>query len=825
MALPTNLTALADLKGAKYAGQWVDMKVFDAQRAEDERTLKQDTTKSQQGLSKDNLGTFGFYFRKLPRGDGSGDSVWHVAYSVSGEPGLEARYVFSADAYETERGARKSIASNASEASLPRQYIRLADVERRQLVRNLQGVKSDETERPGAINLIDALTQKQEEYADNESIVDVAFALLKWAMVESVASQPGVVRRIMPTIEKIEALVYDEVWSGTLSNTESLACKLALNQSDRDYRRMRKLEQKLEGSSNKVPLKAIGPDFQKQFLPGEIHNVVEDVASRGPMMPRHRHIVLAYSFGVEESVTSIIKDLVKLEAARFLELNDTEEAIGAALGDACGGTLRLSALVRKGADGAGIEATAASMSKNAFRGDFVVNFLSVLKDLKRDRDADADTCNGKCDYMSACEDCGKRPFYQNPNPNSKLTAHPVVVANVSEDNTFDLSSVMADFEDDFDALHGTKLEFKVWDVDVEVNVAVYNAMYDVKLENKAIGLMSAAADFSCGFCATPKADFAKESSLAAPFRTDKDWEKAAEAFIRPDLEASLEQRHEESEGIATVDSLMNRDASRRIMDALHSDIRGSEWLKSVIIHEMANLTNKWTVSGAAKAAYREASARFDEHVRTRVGLWPLLMMGGNYARTMMDPRNLDAMVGKIADAARRGKMRALLVLWQKMRKSWRPVGNPRDTDEGRTLVASYDADRRAFLATLNADFAYVEVALYVHYVLAHVPAWLNKVDSIGALSAEALEANHREWRWVREHLARSDSRGLEDTLRVMWLRAHPALARIIFLEITKQNCGYCGVKGHNRLTCAKGKAALAAEEAKEEAVAAADAAA
>ena len=195
------------------------------------------------------------------------------------------------------------------------------------------------------------------------------------------------------------------------------------------------------------------------------------------------------------------------------------------------------------------------------------------------------------------------------------------------------------------------------------------------------------------------------------------------------------------------------------------------------------------------------------------------MTAGNYARAFMNQENLETIIAVIEDDTRRDVVRRLLASWMRMRPVWRTSKDPRT--EHAELFGTFLANRKIFLTILEQELPWVKVPVYVHYAVDHVPIWLDidgqsgdSVVSIGALSSEALEGANKWWRYVREHLARSDRRGLEDALVFMWLRAHPVFADLIFVEPEEQFCSSCRQSGHNIRTCPVRKKRLA-EEAKD----------
>jgi V(D)J recombination-activating protein 1 len=57
----------------------------------------------------------------------------------------------------------------------------------------------------------------------------------------------------------------------------------------------------------------------------------------------------------------------------------------------------------------------------------------------------------------------------------------------------------------------------------------------------------------------------------------------------------------------------------------------------------------------------------DEHLREHLGLQPSLMMPGNYARCLFDPKNVDIVTSLITDDERRIHVSNLITLFSKMR--------------------------------------------------------------------------------------------------------------------------------------------------------------
>ena len=87
-------------------------------------------------------------------------------------------------------------------------------------------------------------------------------------------------------------------------------------------------------------------------------------------------------------------------------------------------------------------------------------------------------------------------------------------------------------------------------------------------------------------------------------------------------------------------------------------------------------------------------------------------------------------------------------------------------------------------------------------IIEHVPGWIEDKGSVGAFSGEPLEASNKVYREMRRNNARFSLDGLDDALKIMFLRSSPKLAAHFDWDPFRLNhCGNCGTSGHNIRTC------------------------
>ena len=199
---------------------------------------------------------------------------------------------------------------------------------------------------------------------------------------------------------------------------------------------------------------------------------------------------------------------------------------------------------------------------------------------------------------------------------------------------------------------------------------------------------------------------------------------------------------------------------------------------------------------ADKRQIEEASAKLSNHLVRELGLYPLLMMDGKYARVFADPKHQSKILALIEDETRRAHVGEIFHHWQEMRRVWRPATMP--DEDAIYLYATHRDALHDLIVNPEKLGGYIEIPNYVHMLMEHVE---NEDHPMGIWGTEGLEAANKIWKFVRKHMSGGGKGGMRDALVVMSLRTNPRLMAHVYFEPVKQCCSSCGGLGHKKTTC------------------------
>ena len=237
----------------------------------------------------------------------------------------------------------------------------------------------------------------------------------------------------------------------------------------------------------------------------------------------------------------------------------------------------------------------------------------------------------------------------------------------------------------------------------------------------------------------------------------------------------------------------------KLMDATHADINLGRFFQKLVIRLIAGI-DQWDATSDVSPVLKNAEHKFDLYMKHKIGVNPSLMMPGNYARTIFDVQNEEALLGLLDDDDRE-HMQEILEKLRFLRSVYR-AKSPAKED-----VSIYKEVAVEMGKLLIAHYNFARWPNYLHKVLEHVQEILEDPEgpgSIGAFfSSEGNEAGNKLFRLFRKHYSnRGDSyKGLEDVLKLHWLYSSLTLGNLAKIEHRKYKCSKCSAYGHSKTSC------------------------
>ena len=179
-------------------------------------------------------------------------------------------------------------------------------------------------------------------------------------------------------------------------------------------------------------------------------------------------------------------------------------------------------------------------------------------------------------------------------------------------------------------------------------------------------------------------------------------------------------------------------------------------------------------------------------MKATVGINPLLMMPGNYARQLFDSSH-DILFANVESNERKQLLGEFLTKFIDMRCVYRCANPLVKMPEKVKNYKKFAVETGAFLIT---HFEYAKWPNYLHKVIEHVQQLIEDPrgpGSVGEMSSEGNEAGNKLFRHFRKNLARrgSTAGGLRDVLVAHWLYSSYTLASLAEVEHKKQKCSVC----------------------------------
>ncbi|XP_063954560.1 V(D)J recombination-activating protein 1-like [Lytechinus pictus] len=391
--------------------------------------------------------------------------------------------------------------------------------------------------------------------------------------------------------------------------------------------------------------------------------------------------------------------------------------------------------------------------------------------------------------------------FEEEKPNAVNVCRPILEAVGDENSPSTSAQLLRNIEYERSAMQSGYM--KVYDCNGSTRLhklKIYNSMIDEKLDRSDGGLQGSGSKFLCTLCHATR-DTAK--SALGTFLIDRTFQETMDIGkyieVNPD-KLSQAELVSVAHGVKRVPLLMS-DPRMKLLDATHADINLGQFFKKIIIREIAGI-QVWEQNQDIKEYINDAEKRLNDHVRSRIGLAPTLMMPGNYARALFDVKNEECFLELIPSAERRHHLSSVLQKFRSLRKVYRALKPIREE------VIKYKATAVKMGQELLDNFGYVMWPNYLHKVIEHVQEILDDQDgpgSIGALSGEGSEAANKLFRHLRKYASRRSTveESLRDVLWFHWMYTSPKLRALRAASLVKRkyHCSICGKEGHSKVTC------------------------
>ena len=190
---------------------------------------------------------------------------------------------------------------------------------------------------------------------------------------------------------------------------------------------------------------------------------------------------------------------------------------------------------------------------------------------------------------------------------------------------------------------------------------------------------------------------------------------------------------------------------------------------------------------------------FDDYIRRKTGLQPVLQIPGNYARELLDlsQNHLLSDFLSVEDTHNRELISDINGRFIHLRSTYRA------TKPLPQYVSQYKCDAVCWGRYVKSKLPWAGWPNYFHRIIEHVQEIIIKKGSTGALSAEGSEANNKQTRMYRSLRSRTDSpaNSMADVLQLGWLVGSRELQKLGSVSIRKYRCGNCGESGHSKRSC------------------------
>ena len=392
-------------------------------------------------------------------------------------------------------------------------------------------------------------------------------------------------------------------------------------------------------------------------------------------------------------------------------------------------------------------------------------------------------------------------IFEEEKPNSVRTNRPLLEAIADENHHSSSIFCMVPIEQERCFLKGKILRIHTKSGWRRHEITFFTSMIDEKFDRSESGLAGSGSKFLCTLCSATRDEAKTQLGSFQITRTYKQTQQISDYIrINPD-HLSQTQIDKISLGVKHAPILCS-DAIEKGIDSTHADINMASFFKKIILREIAGVT-VWEMTSHLNPLILEAESKFDKHMRLQTGVNPAHMMPGNYARTLFDSKNENAVCELIVDPDRKALMTELLRQFRRLRTIYRAKSPKTDYPEEVKLYKMNAVKMGKFLLE---NYSFVEWPNYLHKVIEHVQELIEHDSghgSIGMFSGEGNECGNKVFRHFRKHLSRKGdvTGGLRDVLQLHWLYSSKVLQEFSSVTHKQNRCSVCFETGHKRNNC------------------------
>ena len=273
------------------------------------------------------------------------------------------------------------------------------------------------------------------------------------------------------------------------------------------------------------------------------------------------------------------------------------------------------------------------------------------------------------------------------------------------------------------------------------------SMFDEKMDKARLSMKGTGSNWTCILCFGTRFSARKNVGTFECCRTIESIMECAKERLENPSNLSEKDLKAATKGVKCV-PLMKE--VRSCFEALHADLSWMRFVIGIVLRVKANI-KQWRESKEVKETIRVVRNEFDDFVRQNIGLQPQLQLPGNYVREILSDKivcllHVSHFLGSIEGSK---APKDILQQYNWLRRVYR-AKNPDPVD-----VSVYKKKAVALAKLLLKEFPWALWPNYFHWVVEHVQELIEKHGSVGALSAEDVEAGNKQVRLFRTLYSRT----------------------------------------------------------------------